>query len=337
MPIVVDNHCSIVINHRSSIGEARRISLVMAERVKLKEDARGRVALIATELATNILLHAQDGEILFRILPVEWGPGLEIIALDHGPGISDLERCMSDGYSTRGTRGCGLGAIQRLSSDFNIYSSQPHGTVVLSRVRTEQKSPAGLEFSALSVPAPGETECGDAWHLRKIDGHLWTMVVDGLGHGPLAAAAAAEAVRLFCNNSLKTPLGYFEAAHLGLQSSRGAALAVAEIDFSSHELHYAGVGNIVSSIVAPTGGSRSLISHNGIVGVQVRKLQQFDYKWHEGDLLVMHSDGMSGRWKLDRYPGIVLADTGLIAALLYRDGKRGRDDTTVLVVRLQQP
>ena len=120
MPIVADNQCSIAVNHRSSIGEARRISLVMAERVKFKEDARGRVALITTELATNILLHAQNGEILFRILPVEWGPGLEIVALDHGPGISDLKRCMSDGYSTRGTRGCGLGAVY---SDYPAIST----------------------------------------------------------------------------------------------------------------------------------------------------------------------------------------------------------------------
>jgi anti-sigma regulatory factor (Ser/Thr protein kinase) len=328
---------SIMIRDRSSIGEARRISAQMADRARIKEPERGRIPLIVTELATNLLLHAQGGEILMGMLPVETGPGLEIVAVDRGPGMADVQRCMADGYSNAGTTGCGLGAVRRLSTEFDIYSTEPAGTVVLSRVRSFDRKPSGeVHFSAVNVPASGEIECGDAWQLRQIDGELWLTVVDGLGHGPFAAAAAAGAVSVFNEASFETPSGYLEAAHSALRSSRGAAVAVARADLRLHKLQYAGVGNIVGSIIDQTGKSRSLMSHNGIIGVEVRKFQQFEYEWRDGDLLVMHSDGMSARWKLNDYPGLARADPGVIAATLYRDAKRGRDDTTVVVARLNE-
>jgi hypothetical protein len=130
-------------------------------------------------------------------------------------------------------------------------------------------------------------------------------------------------------------VSYLEAAHVGLRSSRGAAIAVAQADLRLHKLQYSGVGNIVGSVIDSAGKTRPLMSHNGIVGVEARKLQQFEHDWHDGDLLVMHSDGMSARWKLNDYPGLARADTGVIAATLYRDGKRGRDDTTIIVARLE--
>jgi anti-sigma regulatory factor (Ser/Thr protein kinase) len=335
MSVHAHQQASIPIADRSCIGEARRLSAEMAERARLRTADSGRVPLIVSELATNLLLHAHGGEILLRIVPVECGPGVEIIAVDRGPGIPDLRRCMTDGYSSVGTRGCGLGAVRRLSTEFDIYSRQPAGTVVLSRVRNfDAASDAHIEFSAISAPAPNEIECGDAWYVRHDEGRLSAIVVDGLGHGPLAALAATEALRVFIENSFDSPVRYLDAAHAALRRLRGAAIATAAVELESHKLHFAGVGNITGCLVSSTGKSQSLLSHNGIIGAQVHKLQQLEYQWNNGDLLIMHSDGMSARWKLSNYPGLMLADTGIIAAILYRDGKRGRDDTTVLVARL---
>lgn len=336
--MVVHQQRLIAITDRSSIGEARRISSHMAELAQIKETGRGRVPLIATELATNLLLHAEGGELLIRVLPAEAGPGIETIALDRGPGIANLHLSMADGVSGGGTRGCGLGAVRRLSTDFEIYSTQPAGTVVVSRVRNvESKSRAQPQFSAICVPAPGEYECGDAWQLRLDSGRLSAVVADGLGHGPLAAIASSHAMQTFGERPFDSPCGYLEAAHSALHASRGAAIAIAQVDLGLYKLSYAGVGNIVGSIVNSSGKSRSLLSHNGIVGVEARKLQQFDYQWRNGDLLIMHSDGLSARWKLDDYPGLAQADTGVVAAILYRDARRGRDDATILVARLQAP
>jgi anti-sigma regulatory factor (Ser/Thr protein kinase) len=327
---------AIAIADSSSVGQARRLSALMAERAGLRENDRGRVTLIVTELATNLLAHARGGEILVRILCGSANPGVEVIALDRGPGIADLNRCMSDGYSSRGGRGCGLGAVRRLSTDFSVFSIQPSGTAIASRVRAVN-APAHAEpdYSVICLPAPGETQCGDAWELRLEQNKLRLMVADGLGHGPLAATAAARAVQTFDEGGFDSPTSYLEAAHGALRSSRGAAVAMAEVALGERRLRYAGVGNIAASVVDRDGRSRGLLSHNGIVGLQVPNLKQLEYVWDDGDLLVMHSDGLNSRWKFDAYPGLARAGTAIIAGVLYRDSKRQRDDATVLVARLE--
>jgi len=329
----VYQHQSIEIHDRSSIGEARRVSTRLAARCGLDTDDQGRVPLVVTELATNLLSHARRGEMLIRML-VEEG-GIEVLAIDHGPGISDLAKCLADGYSKRGTRGCGLGAVQRQSTEFDIYSTEPAGTIVLSRILPAKRPRSHRVSAAVCVVAPGESECGDGWQVRYREGRLAAVVIDGLGHGPLAAAATEEALAVFNRDWFRTPVDFLAAAHEAMRSTRGAAVAIAHIDIALHQLHYAGVGNIAARIVSPgIAKQQPLISHAGIVGGEFRKLQQFDYKWEDGDLLVMHSDGLSERWKVGDYPGLAMRDVAMTGGALYRDAKRGRDDATVLVTRL---
>jgi hypothetical protein len=265
------------------------------------------------------------------------GGGIEVLATDHGPGIADLASCLADGYSRGGTRGCGLGAVRRQSTEFDIYSIEPSGTVVLSRILSSPRDRSLPESAAVSVASPGETECGDGCAVRYRDGQIATVVADGLGHGPLAAAAAEQALAVFSREWYRTPVDFLHAAHDAMRSTRGAAVAIAQIDFALHQLHYAGVGNIASRIVSPGATKQQpLISHAGIVGGEFRKLQQFDYKWQENDLLVMHSDGLSERWRFSDYAGLAMRDVAVIGGILYRDAKRGRDDATVLVTRLRR-
>ena len=206
----------------------------------------------------------------------------------------------------------------------------------MSRVLSiDSKARTKAEFSVISVPALGEMECGDAWQLQISYDNLTAIVVDGLGHGPLAAIAAAEALAVFGDGQFDAPARYFETAQAPLSTTRGAAIAFAQVDLCKQGLAYMGVGNIAGSLIEISANkSRSLPSHNGIVGLPVRKLQQFDFQWQDGDLLIMHSDGLTTRWNLANFPGIARADTGIIVALLYREAKRGNDDATVLVARL---
>jgi anti-sigma regulatory factor (Ser/Thr protein kinase) len=83
----------------------------------------GNVAIIVTELATNMLKHATQGEILMRPIARGTALGMEFVALDRGPGIASLTQCFRDGYSTAGSPGTGLGSIARLAGDFDIYST----------------------------------------------------------------------------------------------------------------------------------------------------------------------------------------------------------------------
>ena len=315
----------------SQVGEARRAATQMAAELGFNATVQGEVAIAATEAANNLVKHAQKGQIVLQAAQQQVAE-LEIIAIDSGPGIGNLDQCLRDGYSTAGTRGEGLGAIQRLSDAFDMYSGVD-GTVILARfwnsvsgVRTPPSS------GGICVPYPGEDVCGDAWKIKSDGSRKLLMVADGLGHGPLAAVAAREAIRILGSNGMNGPRELLEAAHGALRSTRGAAVSVAEINDSARTVRYAGVGN-VSAMVVSSGQSRSMVSMNGTIGAEARKIQEFDYEWPVDGVLLMYSDGLLSQVRLDHYPGLAARDPSLIAAVLYRDFKRGRDDATIVVVK----
>jgi hypothetical protein len=117
--------------------------------------------------------------------------------------------------------------------------------------------------------------------------------------------------------------------------SRGCAVAVASFDAKGMRLSYSGIGNIAGRLISG-GNSRGLISVNGTAGVQVGRIQQFEYAWPADAALVMHSDGLQAGWTLDAYPGIYARHPALAAGALYRDFHRGKDDISVVVANWNQ-
>ena len=73
------------------------------------------------------------------------------------------------------------------------------------------------------------------------------------------------------------------------------------------------------------------MSHNGTAGHSVRRIDEFTYPWPKDGVLIQYTDGLGTHWDVDRYPGLLGRSPSLIAAVLYRDFNRGRDDVTVLV------
>ena len=327
----------VPVTEPTQAGEARRMAAMLATRAALDETDQGRVALIVTEMANNLAHHADGGELILR--PLDPGPsaGLELLAIDRGPGMADVRRCMTDGYSSGSTLGQGLGAIRRQSDEFDLISHPGQGTALLSRVwggpKSEGRPTSAFDIGAVCRPLPGETECGDAWLVREAaDGCTVVMVADGLGHGPPAAAAARAAIESFRDATGSGPSDLLRLAHGAMRATRGGAVAVAAIDPRRRELRYCGVGNIAGTILGPAGRS-GLVSHNGILGAEARKFQEFLVPWPAGSLLVMHSDGLSAQWRLDRAAPVASRHPALVAGTLYRDHARGRDDATVVVVR----
>ena len=326
-------HLSVAVSGQSQIGEARRAAARMAEEAQLGETERGAVGVVVTELASNLSKYATNGRILLQVLRRSSGACVEVLAIDSGPGMLDVERCLRDGFSTSGTPGTGLGAVRRMATEFDIHSTPGAGTVVLARVGAQCGRPAehGYQWAAVSAPAPNEMVCGDAWRVAERDGEIALLVADGLGHGPLAAEAADLAADVFDAGAFDSPGELVERAHRALGGSRGAALAAAHLARNG-VVRYAGVGNIAGSLVTSS-QSRGMASQNGTVGVQMRKAQQLAYDWPERALLIMHSDGVSNRWSLDAHEGLIGRHPAVVAAVLLRDFGRGRDDATVVVVR----
>ena len=365
-------HASFEIADASSVAFARRGANDAAQKGALNETDQGRVALIVTEAATNILKHAQHGELLVRVLPADaagtLAPGVEIIAIDKGPGMQDVGLAFRDGSTTAGSPGTGLGAIRRLSEEVSVYSQPRLGTVLRAVVRSRasgdrtaagaMRAAAGTDIGGICVPYPGESVCGDAWGIEADQHGLTITVADGLGHGPDAHVASAGAVDVARRRAGRSPAALMELAHGALRSTRGAAVAIARLDLARSQLEFAGTGNISASIFnagRPTliggGSSRSasaaltsdgardswqLTSRNGIVGHTMRDSQEFAVPWPRNALLILHSDGIGTRWDLGAYPGLHLQPAVMIAAVLYRDFSRRRDDATVVVVKADQ-
>jgi anti-sigma regulatory factor (Ser/Thr protein kinase) len=326
---------AVAVAEASGVAEARRRALSLAERRGLDEPVAGRLALVVTEAATNLVKHAGGGEVLLRSLSANGTVGIEVLAIDRGPGLANPAAALRDGHSTAGTPGTGLGAIARLATAFDIHSVPGAGTVVVAQLwaRAPGRPTAGtLEVAAVTAAHPGEALCGDAWAMAARPGGGVLLVADGLGHGPDAHAAAREAVRLFLQSRRAAPAELLEEVHAGLRPTRGAAVAIAEIDPGRAVVRYAGIGNIAGSILW-RGGTRSLVSHNGIAGHEARRITEFSYPFPGGALLVLHSDGLASRWTLDPYPGLGERHPALVAGVLYRDFKRGRDDVAVVAAR----
>ena len=320
----------IAIAEQSQVGEARRLAQVLARGHGFDEGDAGRVGIAVTEAGTNMVKHGGGGQMLLRA----GAAGVGLIALDKGPGMANVTHAMRDGYSTAGTPGTGLGAIARQASAFDIYSAPGLGTAVVAvfRARGGRDDENGLRVGGVAVPMRGEEECGDGWAFVRQNSRALLLVADGLGHGPLAAAASQKAVETLRNRAGEPISAILARMHEALRPTRGAAVGLAEIDRGGGRLTFAGVGNIAASIVAD-GRFRSVVSHHGTVGHDVRKIQEFAYPWPAGAALVMHSDGLTSKWGFEGYPGLLQRDPALVAAVLYRDFQRGNDDTTVVVVR----
>jgi anti-sigma regulatory factor (Ser/Thr protein kinase) len=325
------------IGEPSEIAAARRAASELARRLGFDETAAGKVALVVTEAATNIAKHAMRGEILLRPIQSGGSSGIEILAIDAGPGMANLTLNMRDGMSTAGSYGVGLGAMQRMAHEFDVYTAPGKGTVLCMILweNPDLGHAAPWQIGAVTLPMPGETACGDAWAVSSGATSATLLVADGLGHGPNAAEASEAAAAINAQHQDLPPAAALQDVHGALRATRGAAVAVARLDSIAEEMQFAGVGNI-AACVCDADERRQLVSHNGIVGSNMRKVQQFSMPWASDSMIIMHSDGLATRWDLKHYPGLATRHPSLIAAVLYRDFSRKRDDVSILVVRANQ-
>jgi anti-sigma regulatory factor (Ser/Thr protein kinase) len=316
----------VPIQDSSQVALARRTATELASAVGLDEQRRSAVNVVTVELANNILQHAGSGQLLFQYIQAIGA--FDIMAVDHGAGMVNVERCLEDGFSTRSTPGLGLGAVRRFATRFGAYSIPARTTVVTARMAERNPEP---DLSVICTAIHGETLSGDAWAVSE-DGRSF-CVVDGLGHGMLAADAAKVAVEIFRKHPGASPASILERMHAAMRSTRGAAGALARINPEAGTLDFAGIGNI-SCVLLRDGKSQNLVSHNGTLGHQLRRIQEFSYPYSRRDLLLMHSDGLTTHAKLGIPSSLLVQAPNVIAPFLFSEQLRGRDDATLLVNRL---
>lgn len=322
-------------------GAARRAAVKAAERLGFDQTRVAEISIVLAEIGSNLRKYAGRGQIAVRSLRCGTRAAVEVVAVDHGPGIADLELSSRDGHSTAGTLGAGLGAVVRLSSRADMYSLPGRGTVVTARfwprepAGAQAREPASVQWppaEGATRPMVSEQVCGDRFSVRVHPGGPLLLVADGLGHGPLAATAAAAAVDAFQTTDLGEPAAIVKHLHHRLLRGRGAAVAVAGLDLGRRTVRFAGVGNIAGFVASST-ARRGMASLPGIVGVQTRTVREFSYPLEPGSVVVLHSDGLTDRWHLPAYPGLTRHSSLVIAATLLRDAGKQHDDACVLVAK----
>ena len=318
----------------SQAGEARRVAVDYATSIGMDQTDCGKIAIAVTEMATNLVKHAHHGKILCELVGQNRSRGLRVLALDKGPGIQNISAALQDGYSTFGSNGNGLGAIRRLATTFDVYSVPGHGTCLVAEFWPQKKSNGSGAFSlgVVSLAMRGELVCGDGWGTRMTQDHSFFMVVDGLGHGTFASDAAREAERVLADSHANSAADILRDCHDALKKTRGAAAAIAGISHEKVTLTYAGIGNVSATVVAGQ-SRRGIANHNGTLGHQMHKIQEFTVPWNRESILIMHSDGLGSKWDLNQYPGLASKHPSIIGAMLYRDFCRERDDVTVMVAK----
>ncbi|MER8188422.1 ATP-binding SpoIIE family protein phosphatase [Kitasatospora sp. NPDC094015] len=378
-------------DERSLPAAARGAAAALARRIGLGDQRTAEVALAVSEAATNLCRHAVDGALLLRVIRTATDAGLEFVTVDAGPGMADVPHALTDGTSSAGTLGIGLGAISRLADTFDVHSLPGRGTALAARFWTKEaaalaRAAGEPPVAGLTRPISGEETCGDAWatrpaaavdRAREATGSapaagtasrtplswatlagvtlssaprtapvrpeegagpdpdaLLLMFCDGLGHGPMAARAAQAAVTAFHASRATRPDAVLADIHRALNAGRGGAVAVALIRPSARRMLFCGVGNVSTFVLDPaTGGRRSLPSAPGIVGHHLPSLRTVEHDLPAGSAVIMHSDGLTERWRPTDLPGLLGHIPVVAAAQLLREAAVRRDDAGVVVAK----
>ncbi|MET0342355.1 MAG: SpoIIE family protein phosphatase [Polyangiales bacterium] len=338
-----------VLTMAEDVGAARRAARDLALRQGACDADVGRVELVTTELGTNTLCHATPpGYLLIQSLASSSARGVEILAVDHGPGIEHLAEVLH-GVASRFAKapettgrglGCGLSSVRRLATEFDVHTLRGKGTVVLARFHFDahEQAPRGFRVGAVSVPLAGETENGDGWGFALQPGGCAVMVADGLGHGPHAALASSAALTHFHAAPLLDVERFLTETHAALRGTRGAAVSVCRILVETNRLQFAGLGN-VEGRTQLAASSEGLAPRSGTLGMNITppQVRVRELVWEPGATLLLHSDGVRHLHDLAAQRDLIDKDPSVIAAVLHRELTRGRDDATVVVVQDTRP
>ncbi|MEU7474745.1 ATP-binding SpoIIE family protein phosphatase [Lentzea sp. NPDC042327] len=323
------------VEETAQVGRARRTATALAERLGFGATRIAEIGLAVTEIGSNLHKHARQGVVVIRSVRGERDAAVEVVAVDRGPGISDIALAWQDGQSTTGTLGVGLGAVARLATTCAMTSRVGLGTALVARFApsADWAPEWGAESAAgLTRPIGGEDVCGDAYAVCRRAGRLTLLMCDGSGHGPLAAAASDAAVRLFRDLPHMPPEQVVTRLHAALRGTRGGAVAVADVDLVARTVRFSGLGNIAAAVLTPD-RKQGMISVPGVAGHHARTIRAFDYLLPDGAVVVLHSDGLTERWGPGHGSDLTTDPPVLIAATLLREAGVRKDDACVLVAR----
>lgn len=327
---------SYIIEDRSYVSFIRR-EIHNLIRDKFTETRTGEIDIVVAELTSNLVKHALPGELLYRLVQDKEEPFFEIISIDNGTGIKDLQHSMRDGVSSKNTLGQGIGAITRLSNFSQIYSQAGWGTVVYCNfyqqadyIPTHEK----ILVRNINVAKPGEIVSGDGMRVRVLKDRTLILHADGLGHGEHAREAVDKAISAFNNSSGREASELLRELHAATKKTRGIVATVAVLEHDTKKWQICGIGNIYTRLQRGL-EYKNYLGNNGIVGLSIPgRIENTVLNMEKFQHLIMCSDGIKTRWDVLRYNYILKYDPMILAAAIYKDHGRKTDDMSILIVRV---
>lgn len=328
----------ITVSDASDVSAARRRVKAMSETLGFDEEEWTELMIVVSELGSNLMEHAGEGVLTLRPIREDARRGLQIESLDEGPGIRDVDMAMTDGFSTAGSLGYGLGTVNRLMDrlDITTQGGTAHGThITCTRWLRPPSAPVAscpLAFGAATRAYPGQPVNGDAFVIKRWDHQALVAVIDGLGHGQ-HAHRASQAARTYVERHFDRSLIHlFRGTGHACRSTRGVVMAVAHFDWRQETLTFGSIGNIEARVLNSPEPVRLMI-RRGILGGRAPDPKITEHPWDPAYTLILHSDGLRTHWNwedfshLDDEPATVTA-----RELLFALGKDD-DDATIIVVK----
>ena len=326
----------VPVSHESDTGASRRAARRMADTAGFDSIAAEEVVLSASELASNLVKHAGGGTLTFSIVSSSERTGVMIESNDSGPGIRDVNQVLQDGFSSAGSLGNGLGAVNRLMDELDIKSGRETGTHIVCKKWVRAHAPySGLcpyDIGSISRPRFLEAENGDAFIVKHGGNATLVGVIDGLGHGS-KAHEASEAARDYVERHFDLPLDkIFQGTDRACRGTRGVVMALARFDWNADRIVTASVGNIDAKIY-PVSRANCFEIRRGILGLNAPRPLVKESAWDADHILALYSDGLKQHWSWQDYPELPKKSAAEMAQALLRALGRDDDDTTVVVVR----
>ncbi len=324
------------IRHAGDVVSAQGAARRLARAVQFSDAECEQIALAVSELATNLVRHANGGTLRMSQLREGNRRGIAVETEDEGPGLLHPERAVMDGYSTAGGLGLGLGTVHRIMDELDFSSRPASGLKVTCRrwVRpaTTGVFPRQLDFGVATRARRNEVHNGDAFVVRRWEGGALVGVIDGLGHGE-HAERAAHVARAYVEDHFDQPVKrLFEGVSLACRRTRGVVMALARFDLVARKLDIGNVGNVEVRILG-SAETRNLVVRRGILGVNAPGPAVTTHEWTDDVILVLHSDGLHTHWRAAALDRIRWETPSEAAQELLNEYAKEDDDSTIVVVR----
>jgi len=191
-----------------------------------------------------------------------------------------------------------------------------------------------LKFGIASRPILGLNVNGDAYVTEEWNGQTLVAVIDGLGHGEEACIASTQAKEYILQNRIKDVEPLILGLHADLHATRGIAIGLAKIDRTTNQLFFCGIGNIEVHIIGePPMHPASL---DGIVGMNLRKVKRYEYRYDSLKAVILHSDGISSKFEISDYPASYEHPQETSEQILNEWGQKEDDATIVIAIEDDQ-